>query len=267
MTEQQHLFQEVDADNADLIVFGLDELDYLRHNELARRYRAKCVCITENDIPTFAFPGLYAANEKSLLTAGRVETMSYFLSEREKGNPAVRRLVGQPMEKRYLYSFMGGSNSWPRKLIFRALKSKSDAVVEHTKSYDHWTDQPADIARKEAQRDRYARVMAESKFSLCPRGCGLSSYRLFESMSLGVAPVIIADGWRPVSGVDWSFALFVRESDIRNLEKIVRAHEPEWRERGEAASRAYQAHFATDKVAVMAYEHLKSVRKRYRSGA
>lgn len=66
---------------------------------------------------------------------------------------------------------------------------------------------------------------------------------MFEAMELGVAPVVMADTWIPVDGVDWSFCLFVKENQIARLDAIVRSHEDEWRERGMAARLAFTEHF------------------------
>jgi hypothetical protein len=250
------LFVESGPEEADAILFGRDELAYLRGHPLVRRFRSKCLCVSETDIPVFALPGLYAANIASFLTAGRTETVSYFVSQHATGNEAVRRLQGQAVEKRYLYSFLGGSHSWPRKRLFR-MATPEDVIVEPTHDYVHWDPEAPDLAEARARsRDRYAEILAASKFALCPRGCGLSSFRLFEAMSLGVAPVIIADGWRPVSGLDWSFALFVPEAKIPRIDAIVRAHEPEWAERGALARAAYQQLFAPEQSAAMAHERL-----------
>ena len=58
-------------------------------------------------------------------------------------------------------------------------------------------------------------------------------------MSLSVAPVIIADHWKPIEEIDWSFALFVPERKIGYIDQIVRSHSEEWQERGLAARQAY----------------------------
>jgi hypothetical protein len=86
--------------------------------------------------------------------------------------------------------------------------------------------------------------MAASKFALCPRGAGVSSIRIFEAMSIGVAPIVVADGWVPPNGPRWNqFALFVPERDVSNLAAIVRTHEAEWEERGRLAYAAYHDYF------------------------
>jgi hypothetical protein len=257
------LFVETDPMVANVVIFGSDEIDYIGRNTLYRSHKAKSICITESDIPTFRIPGLYAANMKSPITSSRTRTMSYFISEQERGNQEVRRLIGEPVEKRYLYSFMGGSNSWARKWLFKAIKSQSDTLVEPTDSYNHWNATASEAEARAKQRRRYAEVMAASKFSLCPRGCGLSSYRLFESMSLGVAPVIISDKWRPIEDVDWSFALFVPERSIPQIDQIVRAHASEWQERGQAGQAIYTSILAPHVVARMLHRKIADVAAGY----
>jgi hypothetical protein len=256
LTEAPSLFVETEAVPADAVIFGSDDVAMIAGSELYLSFRAKSLCITESDIPTFRLPGLYAANAKALVTGPRTRTINYFISERERGNPEVRRMIGQQTEKRYLYSFMGGSNSWARKRLFRAVQSQADTLVEPTDSYNHWNADPADTDMRARQMRRYAEVMAASKFALCPRGCGLSSYRLFESMSLGITPVIISDRWRPIEGIDWRFALFIRESQIPQIDRIVRAHADEWRQRGEAGLAVYRQVFARDVVARLLHDRI-----------
>jgi hypothetical protein len=67
-------------------------------------------------------------------------------------------------------------------------------------------------------------------------------------MEMGVAPVIISDGWVPVRGVDWTFAIFVDESQVRRIDRIVRDHASEWMQRGRAAREAFDRHFANDRT-------------------
>lgn len=263
LVEHPYLFIESDPTAADLVVFGSDEIGYINNSALYHSYKRKSICITETDIPTFRLPGLYAANERSFFTASRTKTVNYFLSEIDRANIAVRQLIGQKVEKKYLYSFMGGSNSWARKRLFRSLHSTEDTVIEATDSYNHWSNDRKNAQAKERQRQHYAQVMASSKFSLCPRGCGLSSYRLFESMSLGVAPVIISDKWRPVEGVDWSFAIFLKERHIPGIDRIVRSHQGEWEGRGQAGQAEYKRLLGRDVVVSMLYRQMADLAAGY----
>ncbi len=75
----------------------------------------------------------------------------------------------------------------------------------------------------EAKR-RYINLLAESFFSLCPRGTGISSVRLFESLAMGSIPVIIADNYSaPLENfIDWSqFSIRVEESSVDKIPEIL----------------------------------------------
>jgi|GEM_PF-2269211 len=72
--------------------------------------------------------------------------------------------------------------------------------------------------------DRYIENLASIHFSLCPRGTGISSVRLFESMAMGCIPVIIADGYRPpLSNIlNWNdFSVRVKENNLRSLKQML----------------------------------------------
>nr|WP_321983134.1 exostosin family protein [uncultured Lichenicoccus sp.] len=265
-TPDEGLWVESSAASADVVIFGSDDISYINNSEIYRSYKVKCICISESDIPTFRIPGLYAANLHSFFTASRSATTSYFISQRWRGNPEVQRLIGTAAEKRYMYSFMGGSNSWPRKRLFRSLPSGGDVFIKPTDAYNHWQVHPDEAQARSLRMREYAEVMAASKFALCPRGCGLSSYRLFESMSLGVAPVIISDRWLPVAGVDWSFALSVKERDISRIDLIVRSHAAEWQQRGEIAQETYHRFFSDDAVPSQLHASAKELVEKYKAG-
>ena len=40
---------------------------------------------------------------------------------------------------------------------------------------------------------KFQQIMSESYFSICPRGYGPTSFRLYESIAAGVVPVYISD--------------------------------------------------------------------------
>ncbi|WP_213954746.1 exostosin family protein [Variovorax sp. dw_954] len=211
-------------------------------------HKEKCVAISDGDILSYYMPSLYASNHRSLLSRGRALTAGPFSSLVEaplgSRNAWISPLKDAQVEKRYLYSFMGGSTSMLRKRLFRYYRSLTiaDALVESTDHYKHWSRDAS--PEHSAQQRRYIETMQASKFVLCPRGASASSIRLFESMELGCAPIVLADRWIPVDGVDWSFCLFVKESRYRELDVIVRSHADEWQERGAAARKAFNGHFS-----------------------
>lgn len=66
----------------------------------------------------------------------------------------------------------------------------------------------------------FVTVTQRSLFTLCPRGYGLSSFRLYEAMQLGSIPVFVYDEeFFPFNEeVDWNdFCVLVHKSEINNL--------------------------------------------------
>lgn len=74
-------------------------------------------------------------------------------------------------------------------------------------------------------KENYISLLAKSHFSLCPRGTGISSVRLFESLAMGSIPIIIADGYSlPLEGtLNWdSFSIVVPEDSVSSVEEIIK---------------------------------------------
>lgn len=166
-----------------------------------------------------AAPFIKSPNEQVVPHAGpRGESATALATWR--GNPkSHRRLRGQLLQR------YGGSS---------ALR------VESTES---WWDHGAD------EKMHYIRLLRSGKFSLCPAGWGPASIRIFESMALGVAPVIIADEFSEPAGPDWrSFSLRVKEADLGSLESILEEHAPHHEVMGALAHEAWRAHFQPSRL-------------------
>jgi hypothetical protein len=77
----------------------------------------------------------------------------------------------------------------------------------------------------------FIEVTERSVFTLCPRGYGRTSYRLYEAMALGSIPVYIWDDveWLPYKDrLDWNdFSVSLNIKDIGKLPGIIGAHTPE----------------------------------------
>lgn len=74
-------------------------------------------------------------------------------------------------------------------------------------------------------------VMARSVFSLCPRGLGRASFRLYEALSVGSIPVYLWDDaeWLPYRDeLDWSeIAVSLPISRVAELPKLLASYPPE----------------------------------------
>ncbi len=73
-------------------------------------------------------------------------------------------------------------------------------------------------------RKKYIETLGNSKFSLCPRGTGISSVRTFESMAMGSFPVFIADGYEPPMKdvIEWDrISVSIPENFVDKIDTIL----------------------------------------------
>lgn len=96
--------------------------------------------------------------------------------------------------------------------------------------------------------ENYCRILQESIFSLCPRGYGLNSFRVAESLQYGSIPVIISDEFIIPFGIDLKeFCVLIKSEDVNSIPKILDAYEPiEIIEMQEAGKLAYQEYYTYD---------------------
>ena len=237
-----------DPVQAEIIVLSDWKARSIQRTEVYKQFPKKCVTMSDSDVMDFYIPALYASNYTTFLSRNRALTCSPYTSlfaEQGKRNAWIDKLIDEQMPKKLLYSFMGGSTCLLRKRLFRHYKSidLSDVYVTPTDYYRHWSPDEGSKVDKSAQQRLYVETMRSSKFALCPRGASPSSIRMFEAMELGIAPVVMADTWIPVTGVDWSFCLFVKENQLTQLDTFVRSHENEWQQRGAEARLTFNKHF------------------------
>jgi Exostosin family len=226
--------------DADVILFEREDWRYVSTSKIFRAHPDRCVAITEWDHPSFFLPTICSSNTASWFTRGRSETMEYPLARRAGWNPYAT-IEPPPRDKKLLYSFVGKSSSRVRQRMFRHFSDEvpDDVHITNTAS----AVQGHTIYSNELQK-QYVETLLTSKFALCPRGWGTGSVRLFEACELGIAPVILADGWTPIRGMDWSFAIFVAERRVRELDAIIRAVQSEWNDRGRAARDTFEKQFS-----------------------
>jgi len=147
------------------------------------------------------------------------------------------------LNKEYLFSFIGRDSHKVRESIFNIIFSRQDIFVENSTSFDVFNHE---LTQSKTERQKYFYdTMLKSKFSLCPRGLGPSSIRIFESLQLGIAPIIIGDDWLPPEGPKWdAFSILIKEKHIADLEKIVVSYESHYQEMGLLARQAFEAYFS-----------------------
>lgn len=239
-----------DPHSADLILFidfqqHLDDWwmgDFHRH-PLVKKYPHKICVYDERDHPRYSAPGVYVSLTQQNRLAQSQCSGCYFNLKNETVDSTNHSIP----EPDLLFSFMGAMSHPVRREITKI--SHPRAVVEDTSAFNFFAGDEDDAARQRIQRQkkRYLSIAQRSKFVLCPRGAGTSSYRLFETLSLGRVPVIISDQWSPVPGPDWEqCAVFVAEDQVANLPQLLETREAEFETLGANARAVWDNYFAPE---------------------
>ncbi len=214
-----------DPAQADIILFGeMGECGFfaerVRAHPYYRRYPEKCFLFDSADSPFPVLPGIYASLTKQQYRPGHTRT-GFYLYVIE--NPFIRHrpLTGQ---ESFLASFIGNSRTHPVRDQILALR-RDDFLLKDTGKTSYRMAYEADPADRPPFWEEYADAMANALFSLCPRGVGAGSVRLYESMKMGRPCIILSDAWQPNPGVDWdAFSIRVPESDAPRLPEILERH-------------------------------------------
>ena len=230
--------ETTDAHEADFFLFveppsdkERSHLDVLRRHPLVRQFPHKCFAYDGEDMPAGFLPGAYPGISRPLLknTAISYVACPYVLNVQDLEAEASEI---EPTEPELLFQFMGYQSSSVRKKMFEWALPPGPWTIERTHGwFDHTPD----------QRRAFVRAILRAKFGLCPRGRGVASYRLLETMALGRPPVILSDEWVPFAGPEWdTFSIRVPERDYHALPRILAEREPEWRDMGRRARDAHQ---------------------------
>jgi len=208
----------------------------LKKHPLVKKYPQKVFMYNPHDLPWFVLPGLYTCFPKKYFDSALVHACPYL----ETVNPHIQ--CDFSITPDYLFSFIGSIQSKPRKRILE-LKHARGFVASSIKNIMYGSQKP------EAPQVEFARILANSKFNLCPKGIGTSTIRLFETMRAGRVPVIISDGWIRPAGPRWDdFAVFVPENQVHRIPEILEQEEESWLQKAKLAREEWEKYFAPDAV-------------------
>ena len=254
-----------DAEAADIILFvesygGGWHFERVRRHPFTRRFREKCFIFCSNPFVIPFLPGVYTGIDRRW-SSRRI--VSGFYLDVPKGR--FTTFTPPTADLPDLYSFMGSVGTAPVRAEL--------ARIAHPRSF--FQDTSADFARalhgamdQTEQRDyerRYAEVAKASKFVLCPRGLSVSSIRLFETMRMGRAPVILSDNWIEPPGPKWdTFAIRIRERDCGRIPQILAEREHESVEMGQRARAAWVEWFSREAAFHRVVESCLAIRDRRR---
>jgi hypothetical protein len=93
----------------------------------------------------------------------------------------------------------------------------------------------------------YLEFLRRTRFILCPRGFGIGTVRMFESMKAGRVPVIISDRYTLPSGIDWTTcSIRVKEKDIDKIRDILEPQLQSWPELAKNARAVWENNFSNE---------------------
>ena len=209
---------------ADLIIFFEPDdqhlaRDVVRH-PYAKRFPDKTFLFDPSDRIIPFLPGIYASVQRWQYDAARVRSGFFPVVFDHDWITYDRRR--EPPE--LLFSFIGDLRGIPVREAIATI-THPRGVIRDTGGDPANDDDCAEPVHARFHQE-FADTLANSKFSLCPRGAGTSTFRLFETMKAGRVPVILADDWVAPEGPAWdSFALVVKEHDARFLPDILEKRE------------------------------------------
>lgn len=156
-------------------------------------------------------------------------------------------------EKEFFCSFVGSMTHPIRKELFNLYSLDKDFKLIGSE----WT-----AAVSNNQFNEFIDTTIKSEFTLCPRGYGASSFRLYESLQLGSIPVYISDKeWLPFKDeINWNeFCVIAPFNDLKNLKQILKSFSnKQKKEMLDKGKYVYQNYFTLQKTCEQILKYLKN---------
>ncbi|MEZ6131831.1 MAG: exostosin family protein [Planctomycetaceae bacterium] len=204
----------------------------LRSHSCWKLYSQKCFLLSGGDRFFPFLPGLYASLDQRFFDPRWCRPYCYTRVSCDES----LEYSDNPDGRRYLFSFRGNVSTHPVRTVVMQL-SQPDSVLTDTGAQSY-------VA---ANRILYRDEIRNSQFVLCPRGAGVSSFRVFECLAMGRAPVIIADDWTAPLGPDWSqFSIRVPENQVEQIPQILAARSEQAVLMGRLARQAWDQFFCAN---------------------
>jgi hypothetical protein len=191
-------------DEADRILFvdlhqahHLDVRRFVSKHHLYKNHKNKILVWNEKDRPLFDVRGLYVNVPSYFKNDVTIVPIPYLFV------PADPLFHGTNFSasQRTLTCTYRGTNTHKCRKVLSQLQLPYCLLIDSTLS-------------NSIPKHEFLAELDRSIHALCPRGHGLTSFRLYEVMARGCLPVIIADGWVPPKGISWqSFCTFIDEKD------------------------------------------------------
>jgi exostosin family protein len=236
-----------DPNEADLIIFAEFYgagwyFERVRQHALLRNHREKCFVFCANPFVIPFLPGVYAGVDKRWASS---RTRPGFYLGRTKNEFTTYSPAAPDLP--YLFSFMGSVRNAPIRRKLATLSHRRGFFQNTTGDFDRILNRKMDRRERLDYDRRYAELTKASKFVLCPRGLSASSIRLFETMRMGRAPVILSDAWVPPTGPHWeACSIRVREQEFAGVPRLLEEREAEAVQMGDRARKEWEEWFSDE---------------------
>lgn len=109
------------------------------------------------------------------------------------------------------------------------------------------------------QPRHYAEILANSQYTLCPRGYGITSFRLIEALQYGSVPVYISDEFAyPYDHALSDYCIQITPAELPRLPEILRSiNNHQYEQLRHNGQTVYQKYFNYPAAAEFVYETLK----------
>ena len=235
-------------DDADIVLFvGSTYFDHrdVRSHPILKSHRQKCFLFHSHDYVIPFLPGVYVNITSRWYSQRRTRTGFYLRVFDSDYINDVQSLA----DCEFLFCFVGSARTHSvRKRIMslrhpRAFLKDTSAVVPAGEKKQTFFM----VNYSNNDYSDYAKVLARSKFVVCPRGYAPSSWRLFETMKAGRVPVIVSDQWIPPEGPEWDrFSIRVREKDVASIPRILEQRESAAEAMGALARKNWESWFSRE---------------------
>ena len=144
----------------------------------------------------------------------------------------------QDYQKMVFCSFVGSTTNPLRNHCLATLHEKPGYLIKAFQWQPNVTQDQSSL---------FYNLTSQSRFTLCPRGYGATSYRLYEAMQLGSIPVYVSDKhllpWS--DELDWSeFCVLIKPEDISRIDEILKSYtETQIRKMQQKISQVYPSFF------------------------
>ena len=203
---------------------------------------------SQDDSPVLWAPGVFASMPADHPDATRARGGFYVYHTHYEPEHAALLVPRPDAEAEFLWSFVGSVATCPavRGELLQLADERALAIdTADWNSHHRWQfDGPGRAGRSQALSS-YAETLHRAKFVVCPRGEGVSSVRLFETMRVGKCPVIVSDGWTAPPFVDWeSCTIRVAERDLRHLPALLSEREQDAARLGREARLVWERRYS-----------------------